>query len=75
MRRFVSILTATVGLFLYVLSARPQASNSAPEQTPKALTTLYNHAMQAKERLRAITAAQQPATVSSNIVQPEVAGL
>ncbi|MFZ1084108.1 MAG: tetratricopeptide repeat protein [Terracidiphilus sp.] len=59
MRRFLPILIAAVLLFLFVLPARPQASNSAAEQTPEALTILYNQAMQAKEWPRAVTAAQQ----------------
>ncbi len=59
MRRFLPIVIATVVLLFFVLPARPQDSNSAAEQTPEALTALYNQAMQAKEWSRAVSAAQQ----------------
>jgi tetratricopeptide (TPR) repeat protein len=59
MRRSIPILAAVFLLFLLVLPAAPQVSNSAGEQNPEALTVLFNQAMQAKEWPRAVAAAQQ----------------
>jgi tetratricopeptide (TPR) repeat protein len=58
MRRFASIFNAFL-LLLFTIPAVSQVSDTAGEQGPDALTTLYKQAMQAKEWPRAIAAAQQ----------------
>jgi len=59
MRRPSPILAAAFLLLLFALPAAPQASNSAGEQNPEALTALYQQAVQAKEWPRALALAQQ----------------
>jgi tetratricopeptide (TPR) repeat protein len=59
MRRFIPILTAAFLPLLCVMLAAQQVSNSSGEQSPDALTALYNQAMQAKEWPHAIALAQQ----------------
>jgi len=71
MRRFIPILAATVLALLFVSPIAAQVSNSADEQNSIALTALYNQAMQARDWLHAITAAQQLAAekaTSQNLI-------
>jgi tetratricopeptide (TPR) repeat protein len=59
MRRTSLIIAAAFLLFVLVLPAAAQVSNSAGEQNPEALTAQYNQAMQSKDWPHAVDLAQQ----------------